>query len=260
MVIMFNLVGYSCSNSNEQIHLERPTISSEKSAEIRVAAPRAALGLIKHLAQNYMDEETGRSVIVEEPLAGKGPQLAHEAGLVDVAIVLGWNRSDNASEFARTELVLALGPGVSDRQLSMSRLSYFVGEGAGKKSLGREVKYLSRSIHDPLTNLFADAYPSLSQSILAAARNVRVPADEDAMAIPRKTAVKRNGVCIALEGNLRMYGIPTWIGRLPTRPSEVSFSAIMSKDHIAAQSFLDYILSSQGPGALVELGFRRVRK
>ncbi|MBV71669.1 MAG: hypothetical protein CMH52_10050 [Myxococcales bacterium] len=258
VILLINVLCAGCSPPNERTQLDTPPPLSAHKSTVRIATPRAAFGLIKYLAQNYMDEGKGRSVIVEEPLAGNGPQLAYEAGLVDVAIGIHWRLKKTAREFARTELVLALGPGISDRQLSLERLTQFVDGSQGTAVPGRDIKYLSRSVHDPLTQLFADAYPSLAASVLAAAAGVRVPADEDSMAFPRKTAVKRNAFCLALEGNLRMYGIPTWIGRLPMGSSEVSLTADVSETHRAAQAFLTYLVSSQGQGALLELGFRGV--
>ena len=207
VALVFFTTAFACSEPGHPPRLEAPSLLPAHQKNVRIATPKAAFGLIKHLARNYMDEGKGRSVIVEEPLAGNGPQLAYEAGLVNVAVGIEWRAEETANEFARTELVLALGPGIADRQLSLERLAQFVQPNEKITSSDGLIKYLSRSLHDPLTRLFKDAYPQLSIPILKAAQRVRVAADEDAMACPRKTAVKRNSFCLALEGNLRMYGI-----------------------------------------------------
>ena len=76
-----------CARSEPVVELEHSKPIRRAENVLRVAVPRAAHGLLKHLAQKYMDAHRGRVVLVEDPLAGDGPEQALANGMVDAAVV-----------------------------------------------------------------------------------------------------------------------------------------------------------------------------
>ena len=103
-----------------KLELAQPVPRAEN--VLRVAVPRAAFGLIQHLAQNYMDAHRGRVVLVEDPLASDGPELALKNGMVDAAVSLFTGSQMSSQTVAQTRLVLALGANTSRRAFDAASL------------------------------------------------------------------------------------------------------------------------------------------
>ena len=114
---------------------------------------------LKHLAQKYMDAHRGRVVLVEDPLAGDGPEQALANGMVDAAVVFVTGSQTSGQTVAQTRLVLALGANTSRRAFDAESLQQlWAGE---EKPNSNRLSYVSVSRHDQLTALLSALYPSM---------------------------------------------------------------------------------------------------
>ena len=85
----------------------------------------ASQGILRHSRTHFLTV-IALKIIIEPPLAGKGPERALQAGLVDAAVTIESAGSEKGPVFARTNLVLALGPGISKRQFTKEDLASYL--------------------------------------------------------------------------------------------------------------------------------------
>lgn len=235
-----------------KLELAQPVPRAEN--VLRVAVPRAAFGLIQHLAQNYMDAHRGRVVLVEDPLASDGPELALKNGMVDAAVSLFTGSQTSSQTVAQTRLVLALGANTSRRAFDAASLrKLLAGE---EQSKSNRLSYVGLSRHDQLTALLGGLYPSLNILQFSRRSAYQYHHGEDTMAIARRTGLSRRGACLALEGNLRLFGIPVWVGTLQDVDANVQFRFEYNQEHKGAQHFAAYLHSRDVQTSIADLGYR----
>ena len=243
-----------CARSEPVVELEHSKPIRRAENVLRVAVPRAAHGLLKHLAQKYMDAHRGRVVLVEDPLAGDGPEQALANGMVDAAVLFVTGSQTSGQTVAQTRLVLALGANTSRRAFDAESLQQlWAGE---DKPNSNRLSYVSLSRHDQLTALLSALYPSMKTPQPNRPYAYLYHQGDDTMAVARRTGLSRRGACLALEGNLRLFGIPVWVGTLQNVDANVQFRFEFNQKHGGARHFAEYLHSRDVQASITDLGYR----
>ena len=71
-----------------------------------------------------------------------------------------------------------------------------------------------------------------------------------------EAGARQGGAVFALSGNLRMLGIPVWIGQLPREVSAVRVVVHIPQGHLRVDAFLSYLKSSEGQRVISNFGFQ----
>ena len=222
-----------------------------------LGGPAAAMSILRHLTQTYMDRHRGQSVVLERPMGGDGPTRALKAGLVDAAVTVEGSDQSIGRVFARTNIVLALGPGIEQRRFKLGDLATVFSPKASRWPSGVPRRFVPRSPHDPLHSIMAARVPDLHRFLVTNGGMTGGDRYDDPVELSRRVGTIRGGFALALAGNLRLYGAPVWIGQLPVDKSAVSLVIHAETLSPAITKFLDYLVGIDGQNSVAELGFGR---
>jgi DNA-binding transcriptional LysR family regulator len=219
-----------------------------------VSGHAPALPLIRHLAESFSTVQPGTPIEVAPALSGDGALRALEDGRLDLAITLESGDLPEGSLLARSELVLALGRGIESRSFTLEQLSeLWAHRTSADGDLDMRLLYGTRN--DPFLKLLSPHIPTIAQDILTPMPGGRAIVNSTPGALARQAGTQRKGATLALAGNLRMLGIPVWMGTLPGDISTVHIVARGNKTHPRVDAFLQYIHSPEGRRVIADVGF-----
>jgi hypothetical protein len=255
--VLLALIFFGCTQKQTPPVLNA-VASGRQAGVVRIAGPVATYGLLTHLAQTFMDRHRNHTVVMESPLATTGARKALTAGLLEAVVTIESGRSTGGQVFAESQLVFALGPGIDERNFSDRAFTAALDGESLNWGSGVTRKYLKRSIHDPLNQIVLKHRPTLRKTLLGNATLHHAPSAQYTAALARRVANERGAFALALEGNLKLFGIPVWTGKLPIEFRTVSFVIYGDSSNASLDLFLRYILGPQGQASIAELGFKAV--
>ena len=232
--------------------------SGKKAGVVRVAGPVAAYGVLSHLAKTFMDRHRNHTIVVESPLGTNGAHKALKAGLLEAVVTIEAGEASKGRVFAQSQMVFALGPGIEERRFDDESLKAVFNPDSSNWSSGVARRYVKRSIHDPLNEIVLRYSPGLNKESLGSVLPRPNMSRHDVVALARRVANERGAFSLALEGNLKLFGIPVWTGTLPTALRTVSFVIYGDQGDPTLGLFIKYILGPQGQSSISELGFQTV--
>lgn len=230
---------------------------STASAGLSIAGSAIATPLIRHLAQVFQSRVPGPPLVVEAPLGDAGGLAAFEAGRLTAAVYIApIGAPVDGVPFARSEVVLAVGPGVQARAVDLDGLLAMIGAERPRWPSGAPLRLWLRSIDDPLQRRWLAAHPAIEpvvEDAIAAGRWPVALREETA-----RSALRASGTLVLTDrGNLSLHGTPSWIvtvdGALPVA---VEFR-LRVRPQIAPRmaAFVAFITGEEGQSLVADLGF-----
>ena len=245
--------------------MESPQAPVETTS-VRLAGSAVATPLLKRLARMFVARESGPAVVIEAPLGSQGALRALQAGVLDAALVTfpeGASPPPGSLRVASTPVIVAAGPGVPVRRISVEALADMIRGQAEPWSNGRPRTVLMRPPGDPSQSVVAAQLPRLGRAIDHALAHRRWPVvHQDAVL---RDVLRRTSGTVAITdlGSLRLLAVPLWtvgvsglgdssgggLGRLvlwvvprPGAPARL-------------KEFLDYLTGPDGQTQIQDLGY-----
>lgn len=238
-----------------------PANASDDDLAIRLAGDEAATALVRHLAQVFESRHPGVPVVVEAPLGAAGARAALADGLLDGALLaIPPGDADEGVLIARSAVVLAVGPGVRARRLTVDELVALALGAESRWPGGLQRQLVLRPPEDPVQRAFAAAVPALTAPLAeaVAARRWPVPRHEGAL----RDALRQPGaVAVSDRGNLLMHGSPTWeVALLDTATVRIELRLLPAASIPARlEAFVAFATGDEGRGLVADLGFEAPR-
>lgn len=262
LLVVLGIAG--CATPEPPPTLDAPSeqaSSSAASVELSIAGSAVATPLIRHLAQVFQSRVPGPTLVVEAPLGDGGGQAALTAGrLAGAVFTAALDDETPGVVFARSEVVLAVGPGVRTRDLDADQLGEMLAGRAPRWPGGTPLRIWLRPIDDPLQQQWLSAHPKVEGPLTDAvvARRWPVALREDAV----RSALRTPGALVITDrGNLSLHGTPSWVVRLgDDLPVAVELRIRVHQPappRIAA--FVAFIAGDEGQSLVADLGFLPVR-
>ncbi len=230
---------------------------------VRVAATAMATPLIRHLAEHFAALDPRQAVRVEEPLGAAGALRAVDDGVIDAAVValpLGEAPPPGAVAIGATRVILAAGPGVAVRRLSLDDLVATVSGAVGAWPDGTPRRFFLRPEQDVAQAALGAAWPPLGAALgeaLARGPARRIARDDGLAEVLRRTA---GSLVVVDEGQLRLRAAPVWFVALedaagrPVAPRLVLYAVPGANAKPRLLEFLKF-LAEDGRGLAQDVGY-----
>ena len=198
--------------------------------------------------------------MVDDALGSEGGLSALAAGLLTGALVVTSStdtRPQDAILLARSEVVIAMGPGIPTRVLDMKELIATINGEQSTWSSGLARRFLMGASENPASRALVAGFKSLGTALSqagSARRWPRAPAGETVGGVVGRTP---GSLAIADLGNLRLRSSPVWISRIAGDvPVFIDILLVgVAKAPPRLHAFIEFVRSSEGQGLVTDLGF-----
>jgi len=255
VMIVFFVAGCLPSESTPPDVSEPVTQRSESVLLIGGHAP--TLPLMAHLAESFSAAHPGLPLEIAPALTGDGSLRALRDGRLDLAVTLESHTVAGARTLAMSKMVLALGRGIDARTFTVEDLTQFWR--ARSSANGHQgIHFVYGTRNDPYLSILAQYVPDIARDIIRPLPGGRSSAGARPGGLARVAGDRRGGAALALDGNLRMLGIPVWVGALPSSISSVHVVAHYGDLHPRLNAFFTYLDSPEGHRVIANFGFEPV--
>ncbi len=225
---------------------------------IRIAGSSIVTPIVRKLAESFQQEHPGQVILVDRPLSENGTRRAWAQGALHGALLVGG--SDKLAgvviEVARSEIVLALGPDIEGRTFTAEGVRHAIA-GTDSSTLRTFIPSRVQTLRDHLRRKLAahggDGYsrePLLSKP------------SKYGRTLWQTVADSPGAFALADRGNLRLFGLPVWVGTISDLQERwLSLNIVIADDAPARlRAFIAYIRSQDGQAHVSELGFRAAKR
>lgn len=220
---------------------------------VRIGGSALVSPMLRRMARLFNQEFPGRPVVVEMPIAPEGARKALEDGVLDGVLAIDpvVREGERAFPVARSQLVLALGPGIATRRLKTDALIEHV---AGTQA---DWTYLP-SLEMELMNALARRAPQAARALQDSHSRQVSSGLNYGRPLWEQLASVRGGVTLADSGNIRFLAAPVWVGALTDLDEPtLSFTLVVgARVPPRLNAFIQYLQSEAGRLAMQEMGFQ----